>query len=290
MITYRCAGFKRGACDYEAPIRWTGPCPWCGRVYDIVQSGSEKREGEGSLAEIAAPPKSRMSTGMKSVDEVLNGGLVDGATVFLGGGPGSGKTSLSMLIGDGIVQGDVRRKVLFASNEMSNHDIGEYAHRIRVTSDRIIAMGNEGDVYKITDRAEKLHAALLIMDSLQVMFLDDCDASEGSSAQVMAVTDYVTAWAKRESTPVIIICQLSKDGDVAGPLRAQHNCDTILYLDKMPSEDDIKEDRPEIEWELRKLSVGKNRHGPSGLKAFFLINDSGMRAVPKKSKIITEGR
>ena len=56
--------------------------------------------------------RSRVPTGLPALDHVLDGGLVEGSTTLLAGRPGTGKTTLTLQMLDGL-----RQRCLYVTGE-----------------------------------------------------------------------------------------------------------------------------------------------------------------------------
>lgn len=297
MAIFKCSGNKRRddegnpICIYEAKAKWTGRCPGCGRLYDITRFGTDgpvkaARVTAATLAE--APPVEYMSTGIENFDKVIGGGLVKGSNILFGGSRGVGKSSLLMAVADGIAQG--RKKVLYASGEQSSAAVGQIVQRMGVKNENIEIMGTEAnacDAYAIITRAEELKPALIVIDSLQVTTVDDCEGSEGSPSQIVAVTNLVTSHCQRSGQCSILVSHMNSQGDFAGGQTLQHLVETLLMLDR---EYEYDEDGATVEGEpLRALfTYEKNRNGQVGVRSHFEMSETGLlRPVRAKTKLFT---
>ena len=69
------------------------------------------------LSQIEMTQEQRVSTGMKELDRVLGGGIVQGSLVLVGGDPGIGKSTLLLLVCRNLAEHKV--KVLYISGEES---------------------------------------------------------------------------------------------------------------------------------------------------------------------------
>lgn len=287
MAVFKCAGKDRydeddvPLCDYEAPAPWyCQPCPGCGsRVFNIVKVGAERKRDTArvtaaTLAE--APPTVYISTGIEEVDRVLGGGLVGGCTVLISGPRGIGKSTLLMLIANGIAKG-VRSTVLYASGEETASQVGKIVQRLGITNDHIEIMGEAWSGDAIAVRIEELKPRLVVIDSLQVVTIDSCEGAEGSPSQISAVINTLTPICQRVGTAAIIVAHMNGQGEIAGGQTAQHLVDTITRFDN--EYNDEEEGEP-----LRILSVeGKNRNGSTTETALFEMADGGvLRPVRKK--------
>lgn len=291
MAVYKCAGRKLldedgdPYCQYEDSHRWIGRCPGCNRYYDCDKIGSDStRKARTTLATLGnIELKPRISTGLLEIDEVVGKppGLVEGSTYIISGPPGGGKTTLLLTIANHVAT--ARKPVLYTSGEQKAEDVAVIAQRLGAANPHVEVMGMQGDMYEVGDAVEKVKPSILIVDSLQTAFMDDCKADEGSAEQCKAVANYLTALGKRENAVILLICHINKAGDAAGPLAAQHLCDTVLELDPCPvvDEDDTLDEETK-DWKM--LSTGKNRNGESGASMVFELTGRGIKVVPKKRK------
>ena len=279
---YQCGGRKRGVCFHESEVRWIGRCESCKRYYDILIKGSDETKSKSSLASLAEKEIKRISTGIAEVDKVLGGGMVPGSSIVISGPPGGGKSTLLLTIANNVAT--EKHPVLYTSGEQSREDIAIMAKRINALSDNVEVLGNNGDAYEITKKAEDIKASLVIVDSIQTAYLDDSESAEGSAQQVKDTINYLTAWCKREKIIMFIISQVDKKGDLAGPNAMAHLCDIVTEMDPYTVYDDDGElDERTKNWKM--LSSGKNRYGASGVSELLEMTESGIKPVKKKSKL-----
>jgi DNA repair protein RadA/Sms len=282
-VVYTC---RARACGWEAPEKWTGRCPGCGRYYDIVRKGREE-EDRLSLARITAiAPPARIETGCPEFDKVLGGGLVPSSAILLTGPPGQGKSSLLLRVADTVAKG--KKRVLYTSGEQNAEDIGMLAQRLGCLNPNVDVMGNEGDVYNIISEAQQKKPAMLVIDSIQTAYLEDVNGDVGSAEQVAAVTKYLTSYGKTEKVALLIVGHVNKDGNMAGPKVMEHLVDTVIFLN--PFVEDITE-ADEQTANLRVLSSGKNRWGASGVREFIQMTEKGIQSLDEKVRefLKTEG-
>jgi DNA repair protein RadA/Sms len=278
-VKYICRG--RG-CGYEQEgSKWVGRCPGCGRYYDIVKKGRDE-DTRMSLASFAssAPPK-RMTTGFPEFDRVLGGGLVPSAAVLITGPPGQGKSSILIKSADTIAKNGEKR-VLYTSGEQNRDDIGILASRLEALNPNVDVMGNEGDIYKIVAEAQQKKPAMLVIDSIQTAYMDDVKGDVGSAEQIKAVTNYITSYAKTEKVALLIVGHVNKDGEMAGPKVMEHLVDSVIFLEPYEAydEDGNLDDGCA---NLRVLSSGKNRYGPSGVKELLEMTEKGLMSLSRPS-------
>lgn len=298
MAKYKCSGRNRltddgeAFCLYEANKRWLGRCPGCGRFYDIVKTGANKST-KATLATLGTiKPKKRISTGIDGVDLVLGGeeatgrGIVKGSSIFISGEPGLGKSTLLLTVANNVAATH-KKGVVYASGEQSVDDIAMVSQRIGATHPNVRVIGNEGDIYKITEECEVNKPELLVVDSLQTAHCPDSKAEEGSSEQCKAVTNYLTAWCKRENVAAIIVCHVDKEGNLAGPKSAEHLVDVVLEFDpavdaeKTPIVFGTDDDKKKL---AKLTSMSKNRFGATGVEAYLLVTKEGIKAGEKPAE------
>ena len=127
-------------CGYES-AKWQGQCPGCRAWNTLVEetvapakAGGGGSRGSGkvpqpvSIADIETRDEQRMSSGVRELDRVLGGGIVQGSLLLVGGDPGIGKSTLLLqvcrnLAGEG-------HEVLYISGEESLRQIKLRAGRI----------------------------------------------------------------------------------------------------------------------------------------------------------------
>ncbi len=96
-------------CGYESP-KWMGQCPGCKSWNTFVEetvspSQTKHQEAAGrkkaepvALSEISLDEEDRIHTGIKELDRVLGGGIVQGSMTLVGGDPGIGKSTLLLQV------------------------------------------------------------------------------------------------------------------------------------------------------------------------------------------------
>jgi DNA repair protein RadA/Sms len=287
VAVYKCAGRNRyddndePYCSYEDTQRWMGRCPGCGGFYDVLKVGSDGKRERKTFADIGKET-AHVPIGLPAFDTVLSGGLVEGSTIVISGPPGVGKSSLLVAVADAAANA-VKRPILYASGEQNEDDLGAIAFRLGVTSKRIEPMGNASDIDDIIERARDLKPFLFIVDSLQVVTCSDVKGAEGSLSQGQAVTNIVTSFCKEHKLCAIVVCHVTKDGELAGGKVVEHLVDTVLEFDRHYEYDDegalVEESK-----NLRVLRSGKNRNGAEGLEAFFEMTAEGLKPV-RRSRV-----
>ena len=268
-------------------IRPLGRCPSCGgwdtMVEEVIMSPQEKqtktlfsptKHKPLKLDEITGESEERWPLDMTEFARVLGGGIVPGSIVLLGGDPGIGKSTLMLQ-----VAGEIARKspVLYASGEESARQIKMRAQRLSGSEKKEFSAQNlylvtETNLEAILAHVEQMKPAMLIIDSIQTIYLDGLSSSSGSVSQVRECASRLRELAKTTGIAVFLIGHVTKEGMIAGPRVLEHIVDTVLHLegDRFQS--------------YRLLRSMKNRFGPTSEVGVFEMQERGMSEVVNPSE------
>ena len=182
--------------------KWQGQCPECkawntltSLSVETASSASRKKgfagqlEAAQTLAEISSEQMPRITSGLKEFDRVLGGGLVPGSAVLIGGSPGAGKSTLLIQIMCELSQ---QYPALYITGEESLAQIAMRAKRLQLPLEKLQVM-SQTNVEAICATWDELKPRLLVIDSIQVMHLDDVESAPGGVAQVRAGRQIRTA-------------------------------------------------------------------------------------------------
>jgi DNA repair protein RadA/Sms len=275
-------------CGSSQP-KWMGRCPDCGEwntlVETLVQEPSAKAKravsaiaGQSkpvSLKEISAQNHTRMSVALKEFDRVLGGGLVPGSLVLIGGDPGIGKSTLLLQISAAVASS--HGSVLYVSGEESAHQLKIRADRLDVAQDNLFIL-TETNVDVIAEHITQTRPSLVVVDSIQTMYLEELTSAPGSVSQVRESAARLMQSAKSEGIPIFLIGHVTKTGAIAGPRVLEHIVDTVLYLEG---------DRFHT---FRLLRCVKNRFGAANEVGVFEMRDTGMHEVLNPSQVFLAER
>lgn len=265
-------------CGAESP-RWQGQCAECNE-WNSLEAVTKAAEKAGHRASPAAralglgaveqtAPKGRMSSGLSELDRVLGGGLVAGSVSLLGGDPGIGKSTLLLQVAARL-GGTV--PVLYASGEESAAQVSLRASRLGLDAAQL-QVAAEADLEAIMAAARELGARLLVVDSIQTVFLNDVGSSAGGVAQLRECAAALVRFAKSTDTAVLIIGHVTREGTIAGPKVLEHLVDTVLYFESDAGS------------RFRIVRATKNRFGAVNELAFFAMTEGGLREVANPSAI-----
>ena len=266
------------------------------------------------LSEIKTSTYGRISSGIEELDRVLGGGFIPGEIVLLAGEPGIGKSTLLLKLGSVRDLGPPASpcealragEIIYVSGEESPEQIKIRAERLGVRGENILVMG-ETQVERVIEGARELVVScesgcegegkgernpqptthprpttqnlpiILIIDSIQTLWSEEIEGSPGSISQVKGCTQKLIESAKKSGITVILIGQINKEGEIAGPMMLSHMVDCVLFLEG------------ERFTELRLLRGLKNRFGPTDEVGVFKMTDKGMEEVKNPSELFLSG-
>ncbi|MBC7371229.1 MAG: DNA repair protein RadA [Bdellovibrionaceae bacterium] len=273
--------------------RWEGKCTDCGAWNSFIEeiqmpeaktrgwsvaAGEEKTVSSKPIALDQSMEELRMTrfdTGYGELNRVLGGGLAKGSFVLLGGSPGVGKSTLLLQMAGGLAEH--KHRVLYISGEESVAQTGSRAHRLGIRSANI-EIGAESNLHTIMDLARTKKPDVLVVDSIQTVYMSDLQAAPGSVSQVRECAGHLMGLAKQDGITVILIGHVTKDGSIAGPKVLEHMVDCVLSFDGDPS------------YNFRLLRSLKNRFGPAQELGVFQMAGKGLEEVTNPSELFLEER
>ncbi|MBQ0711483.1 MAG: DNA repair protein RadA [Porticoccus sp.] len=270
--------------DYS---KWQGQCSECNAWNTLTElrlgsTSATSRRSAGfagaadgavsTLAEIALDEIPRLSTGTSELDLVLGGGLVPGSCILVGGEPGAGKSTLLLQTLCGLAE---THKALYVTGEESPQQVAMRASRLGLPTEKLNIMA-ETSVETVCAIAGQLQPKILVVDSIQVMHLDDVASAPGSVSQVREGAAMLIRYAKQTHTVLLLVGHVTKDGSLAGPKVLEHMIDCSLMLEGSSDS------------HFRTLRSNKNRFGAVNELGVFAMTDKGLREVPNPSAIFLQ--
>ncbi len=253
---------------------WSGKCSSCGE-WNSIKEMKESQVLTDSLAEKISPKKLsdlllskkvRIETGYSEIDRVFGGGIVSGSVVLFGGEPGIGKSTLLLQIAGKLEDS------LYLSGEESAEQIKIRADRLKISSEKI-NFSAISDISNIEQMIEEISPGVVIIDSIQTVYVNSTSGTAGSQNQVRECGILLQRLAKKHSVAIIIIGHVTKEGIVAGPRILEHLVDVVVY---------IEGDRNH---EARIVRAVKNRFGATDEIAVLTMSEFGLTEVKNPSAI-----
>ena len=270
-------------CGYES-AKWLGKCPGCGQWNTFVEELVSKQKKESSrvmpaaeavsLHEISYDDLLRIDTGIQELNRVLGGGMVPGALMLLAGDPGIGKSTLTMQLCGAI---RMNAPVLYVSGEESRQQLKMRAQRLGINNENLMIL-TENNLDAIETQLQKVKPKLVILDSIQTVYLPEITSAPGSVSQLRECTGRIMQWAKGMEISVIVVGHVTKDGSVAGPRVLEHMVDTGVFFEG------------ERHNQFRILRALKNRFGSTNEIGVFEMQEKGLQEISNPSEIFLSER
>src|SRR4051812_10647273 len=283
------ARFACQQCGAVAP-KWAGRCEACGAwnnmIEELPRPAPPKSLGAGGgrrganldfvalRGDSAGPP--RRLTRIAELDRVCGGGLVPGSAILVGGDPGIGKSTLLLQAAAALAAG--RADAAYITGEEAVEQVRLRAERLGV-ADRPVLLAAASSVRDIVGALDRAGAPdLVVIDSIQTMYLDTLDSAPGTVSQVRGAAQELIGLAKRRGFVLVLVGHVTKEGLIAGPRVLEHMVDTVLYFEG------------ERGHQFRILRAVKNRFGATDEIGVFEMSDRGLVEVPNPSALFLADR
>ena len=267
--------------------KWQGKCDTCNEWNTIVEE-NVKNDGfsklgvkkEGHIIDFVplkgtAQTYTRLQTGIKEIDRVTGGGLVPGSVILVGGDPGIGKSTLLLQVCAGLAANN--NACYYISGEEAIDQVRIRANRLGL-ADSPVNLASATDIRNIITTLEKTEAKVVIIDSIQTMYLDEVESTPGSVGQVRACAYELIKLAKKKGFVLFLVGHVTKQGEIAGPRVLEHMVDTVLYFEG------------ERGHHFRILRAVKNRYGATDEIGVFEMQDKGLVEVENPSALFLAER
>ena len=266
-----------------------GKCPDCG-TWDSLVEQVERKETTGkirtpSVADAITKPVrlrevpiggfERLPVLGEDFSRVLGGGLVPGSLVLVGGDPGIGKSSLLSQVAAHF--SDQVGPAMYVSAEESIQQIKLRMQRMGLDPEHMIVYG-ETSLDAILEQISLLRPSMVVIDSIQTVYLEDINSAAGSVSQVREGALRLLRLAKETGIPMFLVGHVTKEGAIAGPRVLEHIVDAVLYLEG------------ERFHQYRLLRGVKNRFGSTNEVGVFEMTPLGMLEVSNPSQVFLAER
>lgn len=266
--------------------KWVGRCDKCGEWNSVkafsspqsVPNGLDGRKGnriEFQSLEETVSEKPRWESGLSEFDRSSGGGLVPGSAILIGGDPGIGKSTLLLQ-----VLGKLSEKAhcLYVTGEESTDQVRLRADRLGLSKANVLLAAASSIRDLITSLNLEARPNVVVIDSIQTMYLDTIEAGPGSVSQVRACAHELIRVAKNKGFVLLLVGHVTKDGSIAGPRILEHMVDTVMYFEG---------DRGH---NFRILRSIKNRFGPTDEIGVFRMASNGLIEIENPSALFLSQR
>lgn len=274
--------------------RWAGKCESCNEWNCIVEEVAESsappkglgagpaRKGNSlSLVDLKGEDASKLPrrvSGIAEFDRVTGGGLVAGSAILIGGDPGIGKSTLLLQAVCALSARGAR--CLYVSGEEAVDQVRLRASRLGLDGANVelASATNVRDIVATMEDKTAAGADLIVIDSIQTMYVDTVDSAPGTVTQVRTSAQELIRVAKRRGVVILFVGHVTKDGQIAGPRVLEHMVDAVLYFEGDRSH------------QFRILRAVKNRFGPTDEIGVFEMANEGLVEVENPSALFLAQR
>jgi len=274
-------GYRCSSCSWES-VAYAGRCARCNEWNTLEQFERSSRPGPAarsgarqavpvrtlSLFDVPDEQGARLSTCIPEFDRVLGGGIVPGSLLLVGGDPGIGKSTL-MLQAAALLAGQ-GEAVAYVCGEESPRQVRLRASRLGIAGQGVTLIP-ETSLEAALAAAETMGASVLIIDSIQSVYVEGLDTRSGGPAQLSEAGARLVGWAKANEIATIVTGHVTKGGEIAGPRLLEHLVDAVLYFEAAEG------------GALRILRAVKNRFGATDEVGVFEMTGNGLRSVDNPS-------
>ena len=268
--------------------KWGGKCEACNEWNTIVEEtpsesapkglGSSKKGRSLDLVSLKGESNQnvpRHVSGMAEFDRVTGGGMVPGSAILIGGDPGIGKSTLLLQVVCKLA--NAGKTCLYVSGEEAVDQVRLRARRLGL-NEAPVALASATSVRDIVASMESDPMDMIVIDSIQTMFVDTVESAPGTVTQVRTCTQELIRVAKKRNIAILFVGHVTKEGQIAGPRVLEHMVDAVLYFEG---------DRGH---QFRILRTVKNRFGPTDEIGVFEMANEGLVEVPNPSALFLAQR
>ena len=273
-------------------LKWSGRCNSCGQWGTLEEVEDELNTSENikistskspykpiidyrKSTDSKSDPVNRLSTGFKELDRVLGHGLIEGEVVLISGEPGVGKSTLLLQTALNLSS---KKRTLYVCGEESPSQLISRLDRLAVAGGKPqnIFVTNDVVVENIYNLVSEEKFDLVIVDSIQSVTSITSKGYPGSMSQVRASGSLLTRLAKVTGIPCILVGQINKVGNIAGPMILEHIVDCVLYIEGG-------------EFNQYRIVRGmKNRFGSTNEIGVFEMTSQGLNEVGNPSLVFLD--
>ena len=169
-------------------------------------------------------------------------------------------------------------KAFYLTGEESVNQVRMRAIRLGLQNAPVNLAANSNIRDIVATLKEEDDIKVVVIDSIQTMFLDSIESAPGTISQVRSCANELIRLAKLKNFALFLIGHVTKEGSLAGPRVLEHMVDTVLYFEG------------ERGHHFRILRSVKNRYGPTDEIGVFEMTDKGLTEVENPSALFLAER
>lgn len=279
--------FKCNNCDHRSENKF-GFCPKCengmGEKINspIPQNLSNKHLnssiGIKSVSDYDNEDFTYYDTGIKEINDCLGGGLAINSLTLFSGPPGAGKSTLLLQLINNLA---AKNSCAYITAEETGQQVNKRYHRLGLKNN--FKLHHLSDINEIIQSTRNCN--IIFIDSINTVYNQDFNKGViGSVSQIKSNIFSLLEYVKNENKTIIVIGQITKDGEIAGPKMLEHMVDISLYFDYFGDGSNY-----------RILKNIKNRFGDNNNIAILEMKEKGLNYIKDYSNIflnknnVTEG-
>lgn len=224
-MSARCSACDDVTTEHPLPIL----CTRCGRADTYFEEGRAASSGSADSSVAPAlvrtladdpPTVRRIRTGFSEFDKLFDGGLALGAALLVYGGPGSGKSTLTLKLVAGVAE-TLDERALVVCPEMSHAILARTANGAGADVSRLVRCEDPSAWEK---EAHALGTRALLVDSVSKMPRDTLES--------------VITWARERDAVAVCLAHQTMSGSARGGAGTGHDPDVVcrVYLNRRTEE------------------------------------------------------
>jgi len=204
-------------------------CLNCG-MFTVVEEKEEPQSVFASLSSAEDTDTIKRITRKRWWASALGGGIVLRQSMLIGGEPGAGKSTVSLMIAEACAL-EMKLPALIIPTEED----------VREVKARVVRLGLDTDCfeYPLEAQDETLECLNHIEESFSMVVVDSVPDLIGTNLNdAVHVLKRLKAFAMDTDTPILAVDHVNKGEELAGLLRQQFQVDSVIYLRNNPGEDE----------------------------------------------------
>jgi DNA repair protein RadA/Sms len=266
-------------CGYFSPM-WIGKCPeclnWNSFIEEILDEKKDNIKSDNFLlvksTDIESHEKSTIKFEIDQINDFFGEGIVAGSVILIAGEPGIGKSTFILFLSKSL---NKNLKIYYYSGEESVTQINRRILRLEIKNENLF-LSNQNNLEKIMEDSTYGKPDMIFIDSIQTICSAEVDSGIGSVTQIRYCTDKLTQYAKKSSTPVVLVGHITKSGEIAGPKIIEHIVDMVIYFEG------------DFQNQFRILRAVKNRFGSIDEILIFQMKTDGLKLIENPSNFFIE--